>query len=84
MSAVILKDVRWGADIFLHLLLSASFSKYYLSLTSVPCFWHIKIDIKQLRDDPDQQHPEFSVKTINSYKNQQQHRVLLQFRRYFQ
>ncbi|EOA96902.1 hypothetical protein Anapl_14198 [Anas platyrhynchos] len=39
------------------------------------------IDIKQLRDDPDQQHPEFSMKPINSYKNQQQHRVLLQFRR---
>lgn len=44
----------------LHFVLFGSFFKYSLSLTSLSGLCHIKIDMKHLRDDPDQRHPDFS------------------------
>lgn len=46
-----------------HLVLSGSFFKYslFLSLTSMSVLCHIKTDIKHVRDDPDQRHPDFSL-----------------------
>lgn len=51
------KCTIWGW----HLVLSGSCFKYSLSLTSMPGLCRIMIDIKHLRDDPDQRHPDFSL-----------------------
>jgi len=44
-----------------HLVWSGSFFKCPLSLAAVSGLCHIKTDIKHLRDDPDQRHPDFSL-----------------------
>lgn len=59
MSALILRNVQLEADILFYLVHLLNILS--LSLTSVSGLCHIKIDIKHLRDDPDQRHPEFSL-----------------------
>lgn len=56
MSALILRNVQLEADILFYLVHSLNI----LCLSNF-CLTYIKIDIKHLRDDPDQRHPEFSL-----------------------